>query len=458
MVASSSEIGLGDLTRCVDDGRRDWVERLRAYVSIPSVFALPEPIAERTRICLEGGLRRELIPHHEAMAGRLAADLAGLGLGVSVGRGTLPGDEAGIPYVRARAGGGEAVALLFSSHYDVVGAGAGWETDPFAAVEREGWIYGRGCSDAKGPVAAMVSACEVLSRLGWQPRRGLELVFTGDEEVGGRRGIRSASLAGELAAEACVVGEPSALDGRIVAAVMTRGRVEVCITASRQPESAHSAFGVADSPLEALISVLEHLRRSRQGLTEVFTALLAAEDRWSGIERAAPQLRILGLRQPAVVGSGNVLGSRAEARVEIRYHPPLTSAGIAVWLAAVLGEVETPGVTYSQTCWNEPAVLPEESGLAGRVIRLARAAGIEVTAAAFPAGSDMSPLINLHRIPTCIVSAADLVANRIHGDDERISEAELLATVKLYAILMLGFCGDALNEDFFERGRKEEAR
>ncbi len=433
----------GDLARCVEAGRRDWVERLRAYISIPSVFHLPEEISARTRVCLEGGLRADSIPHHGAMSRRLADDLLALGLEVSVGEGTLPGDEIGIPYVRARAGGSDSVALLLSSHYDVVGVGGeGWRSDPFGAIESGGWIYGRGSSDAKGPVAAMVSAYEVLKRLGWSPRRGIELIFTGDEEVGGRRGIRSAALAGKLAAEACVVGEPSALDGRVVAGVMTKGRVEVCLSAGEESSDAHSALATFDSPLEQLISVLEHLRRSRHSLGEIFASLLAADDRWAGIARAAPQLRILGLHQPSGAASGNVLGGRAEARVEIRYHPPLTSARIEDWLAEVLGQVQAPGIRSRLTCWNEPATLPAGSGLAERVILAAREGGLEVATAAFPAGSDMSPLVNLHRIPTCIVSAIDLVANRIHGDNERISERELLATIKLYATLMLGFCGE----------------
>jgi acetylornithine deacetylase/succinyl-diaminopimelate desuccinylase-like protein len=71
-------------------------------------------------------------------------------------------------------------------------------------------------------------------------------------------------------------------------------------------------------------------------------------------------------------------------------------------------------------------------------MRAAGRMGIELSVAAFPAGSDMSPLVRLHGIPTCIASAADLTANGIHGDDERISVKELTESVKLYASLMLG--------------------
>src|SRR6185295_15273525 len=195
------------LDACIEDMRPVWIGRLRDYVSVPSTFHFPEDVAERTRLCLEGGLRPEHVPHHATLARRIGDDLAALGLRVTAGAGTLPGDEAGVPYVRARTDGDGPVDLLFSSHYDVVGADPGtWRTDPFAALENDGWIFGRGTSDAKGPLSAMVSAWEAIQRTGLRPARAVEFLFTGDEEVGGRRGVRSAELRGTLDARACVVG------------------------------------------------------------------------------------------------------------------------------------------------------------------------------------------------------------------------------------------------------------
>lgn len=47
--------------------------------------------------------------------------------------------------------------LLFAPHLDTVGVG-NMTIDPFAAEERDGRIYGRGASDTKGPMAAMLAA------------------------------------------------------------------------------------------------------------------------------------------------------------------------------------------------------------------------------------------------------------------------------------------------------------
>jgi len=50
-------------------------------------------------------------------------------------------------------------ALLFVSHLDVVGPGeASWQHPPFAAVESDGKIHGRGSADMKGGIAAIVTA------------------------------------------------------------------------------------------------------------------------------------------------------------------------------------------------------------------------------------------------------------------------------------------------------------
>jgi len=50
-------------------------------------------------------------------------------------------------------------SLLFACHLDVVGPGeAGWSNPPFAAVESDGKIHGRGSADMKGGIASIVTA------------------------------------------------------------------------------------------------------------------------------------------------------------------------------------------------------------------------------------------------------------------------------------------------------------
>ncbi|PFH53886.1 hypothetical protein AMATHDRAFT_44936 [Amanita thiersii Skay4041] len=74
--------------------------------------------------------------------------------------------------------------LLFYGHYDIIAApGAGWETDPYKLTGRNGYLYGRGVTDNKGPIMAVAcAAAELLSRRAL----GLDLVFLieGEEECG----------------------------------------------------------------------------------------------------------------------------------------------------------------------------------------------------------------------------------------------------------------------------------
>ena len=52
--------------------------------------------------------------------------------------------------------------ILLMYHHDVVDGGEGWETDPFTAAERDGYLYGRGTIDTKTPLFAELQAAEEL--------------------------------------------------------------------------------------------------------------------------------------------------------------------------------------------------------------------------------------------------------------------------------------------------------
>lgn len=104
-----------------------------------------------------------------------------------------------------RAGG-----ILLSGHSDVVPvADQDWTTDPFAMVERDGRLYGRGTCDMKGFIAAAVAMAPVFAR--HATGRPVHFAFTHDEEVGC---LGAQALAGVLAARAirpsvAIIGEPT---------------------------------------------------------------------------------------------------------------------------------------------------------------------------------------------------------------------------------------------------------
>ncbi len=109
----------------------------------------------------------------------------------------LPGSDAQAP-------------LCFTGHLDTVPLGATpWSQDPFAAEIIEGRLYGRGSSDMKSGVAAMVSAAIAVAGLEGR-RGGLALVLTAGEETGCDGARHLAQLRDALPdAGALVVGEPT---------------------------------------------------------------------------------------------------------------------------------------------------------------------------------------------------------------------------------------------------------
>lgn len=73
---------------------------------------------------------------------------------------------------------GEGKHLCFAGHVDVVPAGDGWDSDPFAATEIDGYIYGRGAQDMKSGVSAFVQAVKEVKEFNGT----LSLLLTSDEE------------------------------------------------------------------------------------------------------------------------------------------------------------------------------------------------------------------------------------------------------------------------------------
>ncbi|KAF2860603.1 beta-Ala-His dipeptidase [Piedraia hortae CBS 480.64] len=93
---------------------------------------------------------------------------------------------------------GERKRIMFYGHYDVVAAenaSGNWSTDPFVMSGIDGYLYGRGASDNKGPIMAAIFACAELAS---EQELGSDIVFIveGEEECGSR-GFEDAIRAGK---------------------------------------------------------------------------------------------------------------------------------------------------------------------------------------------------------------------------------------------------------------------
>ncbi|GJM23446.1 MAG: peptidase M20 [Planctomycetota bacterium] len=91
---------------------------------------------------------------------------------------------------RLRANAPSERPVLILGHMDVVGADpARWESDPFVPAERDGYLYGRGVIDCKGPLAVELAAFEYLAARRDSLRRDIILLATAAEEGGDSVGV-----------------------------------------------------------------------------------------------------------------------------------------------------------------------------------------------------------------------------------------------------------------------------
>jgi succinyl-diaminopimelate desuccinylase len=111
--------------------------------------------------------------------------------------------------VVARAGGGTKPPLCLTGHIDVVPLGSRkWSKDPFRGETDGDRLYGRGSSDMKAGIAAILLAAVNLKKL-FSGTPGVVLVLTAAEEGGciGSQHLARTPLLGK--AGAMIVGEPT---------------------------------------------------------------------------------------------------------------------------------------------------------------------------------------------------------------------------------------------------------
>ena len=173
-----------------------------------------------------------------AFARLVASHLEGAGFRVE-----LQEVEAGRPNVIAKTAGRPRVVL--STHLDTV-------SPHIASSEDDEYIYGRGACDAKGIIAAQLTAAAQLRAEGVED---VGLLFTVDEELGslGARAANSHSLA--AACRYLINGEPT--DNLL--AVGSKGSLRFRLkTRGRAAHSAYPEHG--ESAIEKLLDVLNDVR------------------------------------------------------------------------------------------------------------------------------------------------------------------------------------------------------
>ena len=104
--------------------------------------------------------------------------------------------------------------FVFAGHTDTVPVGPieKWNTDPFKAEIKEGYLYGRGAADMKSGVAAMVTAAERYVQKNPTHNGTIALLITSDEEgpsINGTRKVIDYLNEKKIKIDWCILGEPS---------------------------------------------------------------------------------------------------------------------------------------------------------------------------------------------------------------------------------------------------------
>jgi len=123
--------------------------------------------------------------------------------------------------------GNSSPVLAFAGHTDVVPTGPieKWDSHPFQPEIRDGLLYGRGASDMKGSLAAMVTACERFVSDHPDHKGSIAFLITSDEEGPSINGTVKVVEALESRGEKidyCLVCEPSS--SQLAGDVIKNGR------------------------------------------------------------------------------------------------------------------------------------------------------------------------------------------------------------------------------------------
>ena len=237
--------------------------------------------------------------------------------------------------VIARAGGSEAKPpLCLTGHLDVVPLGTRkWSKDPFAGEAQGDMLYGRGASDMKAGVAAMlVAARSFAKKLNNTP--GLVLVLTASEEngcVGSRHLAMLPELMGK--AGAIVVGEPTSN----YPMVGHKGSIKF-----------HASFN----------GVSAHGSMPQLGVNAIYKAAKAIA-KLEEFQFGVKEHPVMGLPTMNVGtvegGSGvNLVPDLARIGVDIRTVPGTDHKALLARLQDLLAEGELEVFADSQAVWTEP--------------------------------------------------------------------------------------------------------
>jgi succinyl-diaminopimelate desuccinylase len=317
--------------------------------------------------------------------------------------------------VIARAGGSDAKPpLCLTGHIDVVPLGSRqWTKDPFSGETDGDRLFGRGTSDMKAGVAAMLLAARSFAKkLDGTP--GLVLVMTAGEEAGciGSRHLAETQLLGK--AGAMVVGEPTSNYP------MVGHKGSVKFFAKFRGVSAHGSMPHLGK--NAIYKASQAISRM-----EYFDFQAAAHP-----VMGEPTLNVGTIQG----GSGvNLVPDFAEIGVDIRTVPGVDHEVLLQRLKNLFPEAELDIFSNLPPVWTAP-----DNEWVERVFEICKPyVGEAPQARTAPYMTDAANLLKAYRgAPTVVLGPGE--AAQAHQTDEYCSMERIRQSVEIYEKIIRGWC------------------
>jgi len=310
--------------------------------------------------------------------------------------------------------------VCFAGHTDVVPTGPReqWASDPFVAVERDGWLYGRGAADMKASLAAFVTATESFLARHPDAPGSIALLLTSDEEGpsvdGTVRVVERLAARGE-AIDYCIVGEPSSVE-RLGDMIKNGRRGTLSGTLTVRGVQGHVAYpDLARNPIHLVAPALAEL----------------AAIEWDRGNDYFPPTTFQCSNIHAGTGATNVIPGSLTLLFNFRFATSSTREGLAARIATVL---DRHGLDYTLewTGWGKPYLTPR-----GRLVEVVNEAVREHTGVV-PALSCTGGTSDGRFIADICSELVELgpVNASIHKIDERVRVDDLPRLSAIYASVL----------------------
>lgn len=325
----------------------------------------------------------------------------------------------------AEIGSGHPV-LGISGHMDVVSPGdpAAWQSDPFKLTTRGGKLYGRGITDMKAGLAALVIAMIELHAAGKPTHGTIRLMATVGEEVGETGSAAFYEDGAMTDVDALLIGEPTGY--HIFSA--HKGSMDVKLTS--QGKAAHSSMPeLGQNAIDPLLSLLSQANEAFRKTDRVNAALGALTF------------------NTTVFNGGNQVNSipaTATAEMNIRTIPEFDNATVTQVLQQLVTQVNEQGghVTMDIYMSQSPVEEPKDNDLSNLAAAIgAGYAGEPIPKLALPAVTDASNLLKGkgHNYPFIVFGPGNETAHQV---DEYVDQQMYLDFTTLYQKLMTAYLGN----------------